>query len=806
MKHFFVFFSALIILILGISNAWALPNCPSSGDFHNCFGTYTWSNGNKYVGEWQNNKRNGQGINTWADGEKYVGEWQNDKRNGQGNNTWANGEKHVGLYKNDLRHGQGTYTYANGDTYEGVYKNDDRDGQGTYTYANGRKEVGEFKNNALNGFAITYFANGTIDKQGIFKDDEFLYAQTKTLPNCPSSGYFHNCFGTYEWENGDKYAGEWQNDNRNGQGTYTHVSGNKYIGEFKDNKRNGRGTFIWADGDKYVGEYKNNEQNGQGTYTWADGDKYVGEYKNNEQNGQGTYTWTNGDKYTGEFKDGMYNGQGTYTYTNGRKVVGNWKNDKLNGYATKYFANGTIDKQGIFKDGEFLYAQTKTLPNCPSSGYFHNCFGLFKYDNGDKYVGEWQNDKSHGQGTYTWANGEKYVGEWQNDQKHGQGTYIYSNGNKYVGRFKNSKKHGQGTFTWANGDRYVGEYKDGMSNGQGTYTWGNGEWKGDKYVGKFKNDQRHGQGTYTHANGDKYEGGYKNNLMDGQGTYTYANGRKEVGEFKNDKLNGYAIKYFADGSIDQEGIFKDDEFIYAEESSPNILNKDNQDNEVINASSGSGFAVSPDGYVITNNHVIEGCQEVILHTKEKDIKTRVIAFDPQNDLALLKGDFQPKTVFALSNNRPELLQDIYVAGYPFGNAISSSIKVTKGIVSSLTGIGNNFSNIQIDAALQSGNSGGPIIDDNGNVIAVAVSKLDAKYMLENFGSIPENTNFGIKSSVVKSILDSNDVTRPDANQSEISKTKLGKMISSGTYYISCWMTQAQIELLKSKKVLFEGLN
>ena len=79
-------------------------------------------------------------------------------------------------------------------------------------------------------------------------------------------------------------------------------------------------------------------------------------------------------------------------------------------------------------------------------------------------------------------------------------------------------------------------------------------------------------------------------------------------------------------------------------------------------------------------------------------------------------------------------------------------------------------------------------------------------MLENFGSIPENTNFGIKSSVVKSMLDSNDVARPDANQSEISKTKLGKMISSGTYYISCWMTQAQIELLKSKKVLFEGLN
>ena len=160
----------------------------------------------------------------------------------------------------------------------------------------------------------------------------------------------------------------------------------------------------------------------------------------------------------------------------------------------------------------------------------------------------------------------------------------------------------------------------------------------------------------------------------------------------------------------------------------------------------------------------------------------------------------------MSNSRPELLQDIYVAGYPFGNEISTSVKVTKGIISSLTGLGNNFSNIQIDAALQSGNSGGPILDDLGNVVGVAVSKLDAKYMFEEFGIIPENTNFGIKSNVVRSIMDSNDVNSPPANQSEISKSKLGKMISSGTYYISCWMTMAQIEKMKTKKVFFSNLD
>jgi len=610
------------------------------------------------------------------------------------------------------------------------------------------------------------------------------------LPNCvgtwnPSN--WNNCIGSYTWNDGTKYIGEYKNGEKNGQGTVTWTSGDKYFGEWINDRRSGQGTYTWANGDIYNGRFKDGKLTGHGTITYPDGNKYVGKYNNGKRHGQGTFTWGDGewsgDKYVGEWKNDDRTGQGTYTYSNGRKEVGEFKNNKLNGYAIKYFANGSIDQEGIFKDDEFLYAQTKTLPSCPSSGYFHNCFGTYTWDDGAKYIGEWQNNKSHGQGTQTWANGDKYVGEWQNDNRTGQGTQ-----------------------TWANGDKYAGEWQNDKRNGQGTYTWGDGEWAGDKYVGLYKDGLRHGQGTYTHSNGDTYEGGYKNNLMDGQGTYAYANGRKEVGEFKNDALNGYAIKYFANGSIDQEGIFKDDEFLYAQETSPNIIIKDNQDDKVINASSGSGFAVSSDGYVITNNHVIEGCQEVIVHTKEKDIKTRIISFDPQNDLALLKGDFQPKTVFALSNNRPELLQDIYVAGYPFGNAISSSIKVTKGIISSLTGIGNNFSNIQIDAALQSGNSGGPIIDDNGNVIAVAVSKLDAKYMLENFGSIPENTNFGIKSSVVKSILDSNDVARPDANQSEISKTMLGKMISSGTYYISCWMTQAQIELLKSKKVLFEGLN
>ncbi|MDA7561573.1 trypsin-like peptidase domain-containing protein [Alphaproteobacteria bacterium] len=607
-------------------------------------------------------------------------------------------------------------------------------------------------------------------------------APASDLPACPSSGYLHNCFGTHtfapnsKWA-GNKYVGEFRDNTFHGQGTYYHASGSKYVGEFrdgqpngqgayysladnkykgdryvgeyKDGKKHGIGTYTHASGNKYVGEYKNGKRNGQGTYTFVSGDKYIGELRDSTFSGQGTYYFASGNKYAGEYKDSKPNGQGTYTFADGRRYVGGFKGGVLNGYAIQYRADGSIIKEGVFKDDKFLYASKdpnkSDLPACPSSGYLHNCFGTYTFDSNSK-----------------WA-GDKYVGEFRDNTYHGQGTYTHASGNKYVGEFRGGERNGQGTF----------------------YFLADDEFKGDKYVGEFRDSEKNGQGTYI-----------------------WADGSRDVGEFKGGVLNGYAIQYRADGSIIKEGVFKDDKFLYAQKVTPEVpvVKAPKASDEIISASSGSGFAVSSDGYVITNYHVVEGCEKVVVHTKDKDLPMRVITYDPKNDLALLKGDFRPKTVFALSNNSPELLQDVYVAGFPFGDKFSTSIKVTKGIVSSLTGLGNNFSNIQIDAALQSGNSGGPILDDFGNVVGVAVAKLDAKYMFDEFGIIPENTNFGIKSSVVRSVLESNNVDSPSANKLSISKSQLGNMISNGTYYISCWMTMAQIDKMKSKKVFFNNLD
>jgi len=107
-------------------------------------GTYTWSNGNKYLGEYKDGKKHGQGTMTWK-GLKYVGEYKDGKQHGQGTKTYSDGEKYVGEWKDGRKSGQGTLTYSDGEKYVGEFKDGESDGQGTYTWSDGRKYVGEWK-------------------------------------------------------------------------------------------------------------------------------------------------------------------------------------------------------------------------------------------------------------------------------------------------------------------------------------------------------------------------------------------------------------------------------------------------------------------------------------------------------------------------------------------------------------------------------------------------------------------------------------------------------------------------------------
>ncbi|MDB3930235.1 serine protease [Paracoccaceae bacterium] len=200
-----------------------------------------------------------------------------------------------------------------------------------------------------------------------------------------------------------------------------------------------------------------------------------------------------------------------------------------------------------------------------------------------------------------------------------------------------------------------------------------------------------------------------------------------------------------------------------------IVKAPTQNDDTYKVASGTGFYVSDTGPIITNHHVIDGCKDMKVHSKGNVLETTKISEDRRNDLALLKTTESPKHSFALSMESPFPLQDIVVAGFPFGEKVSSTLKFTQGIVSSIAGLGNDYSQIQIDAALQLGNSGGPILDEYGNVVAVAVAKLSLKKILKDFGVVPENTNFGVKASAVRNLMEGNGVSFKSPNTELISK-------------------------------------
>ena len=235
------------------------------------------------------------------------------------------------------------------------------------------------------------------------------------------------------------------------------------------------------------------------------------------------------------------------------------------------------------------------------------------------------------------------------------------------------------------------------------------------------------------------------------------------------------------------------------------INKDSKpkgleidDEEIISASSGSGFFVSKEGHIITNFHVIDNCNVVKVNFKGKQVNTKIFAIDKKNDLAIIQTDINPSKVFPVSNKDVTLLQDVIVAGYPLGKNISSAIKMHKGSVTALTGYEDNYSNFQTDATINQGNSGGPIIDKYGNVVGIAV----ATWVEQGVQGI----HFGIKSSVLKTFANSKKLNFLPPNRREISEEKLGELISDSTIYLECWMTGAKIkkmiEKADSKKAFF----
>lgn len=209
--------------------------------------------------------------------------------------------------------------------------------------------------------------------------------------------------------------------------------------------------------------------------------------------------------------------------------------------------------------------------------------------------------------------------------------------------------------------------------------------------------------------------------------------------------------------------------------------------ELVPAASGSGFFVSDNGHLVSNFHVIDGCQEIKIHHNGLTYDADILAKDSFNDLALMKIDLNNNKYFEISNEDPRLLEEIITAGFPLGRNVSSSIKTSKGSVTSIAGYGDNYSEFQMDAAINQGNSGGPIMNYEGEIVGVAVAIYGREVGVEGF-------NFGIKASVLKTFLVSNKLINSNLSYQK-TRDSLEELILDATKYVECWMTNR--DLLKA---------
>ena len=115
-----------------------------------------------------------------------------------------------------------------------------------------------------------------------------------------------------------------------------------YIGEFNDKEeRHGTGTYYWNSGNVYEGQWENNSRSGQGKLTYSNGNIYEGNWKESVRDGQGTFTWTSGAKYTGSWKNDERTGYGEMIYDNKDVYKGNWLSNNRDGLGELIYTDGT---------------------------------------------------------------------------------------------------------------------------------------------------------------------------------------------------------------------------------------------------------------------------------------------------------------------------------------------------------------------------------------------------------------------------------------------------------------------------------
>lgn len=195
---------------------------------------------------------------------------------------------------------------------------------------------------------------------------------------------------------------------------------------------------------------------------------------------------------------------------------------------------------------------------------------------------------------------------------------------------------------------------------------------------------------------------------------------------------------------------------------------------------GSSFAVNSSGLLITNEHVVKGCARIEAKRDNKIFIGEVIGVNALNDLALIQLKDHKTTPIRFAPGKISLGERVTVLGYPLSSILGSEIRVTEGIVNSLSAGDASKDLMQISAEIQLGNSGGPVLNNNGELVGVVVSKLNPELQAEN-------VNFAIRLPIVRAFMELHDITPQEGKSIKTLDTpNIVRTASASTYLIRCF--------------------
>jgi S1-C subfamily serine protease len=203
---------------------------------------------------------------------------------------------------------------------------------------------------------------------------------------------------------------------------------------------------------------------------------------------------------------------------------------------------------------------------------------------------------------------------------------------------------------------------------------------------------------------------------------------------------------------------------------------------------GAGIVVSADGLVLTNHHVAQECESiVVLDAGHERARATVLGTDIGNDLALLRAERTFPATASFRHAAPlQAGEAVTVVGFPLANILGFEPNVAFGYVSATGGLRGDSTRFQISAPIHKGNSGGPILDQSGLVIGIVTSKLDALAVQRRTGDLPQNISFGVRGEVAQTFLERNAAAfRSGTAGAKLENTEVAAIGRAITVLVAC---------------------